>query len=100
MWQARVDLFRDVEAALGVDPASDTAQALATRWRLLVDEGTGADRELHDGLMKMWADRQHWSATLRWQIEALHMMGSERFDKAADFIDTARAVRVGGRDPE
>lgn len=99
-WQARVDLFRDVEAALGADPACDTAQALATRWRSLVDEASGADPEVKAGLIKMWADRHHWSSTLRWQIEGLHMMGSERFEKAADFIHAAVAVRVRGRDPE
>ena len=99
-WQARVDLFRDVEAAFGADPASDTAQALAARWRSLIDEASGADPEVQDGLMKMWNDRHHWSATLRWQIEAFHMMGSERFEKAADFIDTALAVRIGDRDRE
>jgi DNA-binding transcriptional MerR regulator len=100
VWQARVDLFRDVEAVLGADPASDTAQALATRWRSLVDEASSADREVKAGLIKMWADRHRWSAGLRWQIEGLHMMGSERFEKAADFIDTALAVRMGGRDPQ
>jgi hypothetical protein len=65
-----------------------------------VDEASGADPEVKAGVVKMWADRPHWSATLRWQIERLYMMGSERFEKAADFIQTALAMRGGGRDPE
>ena len=37
------DLFRDVEAALGEDPASAKAQALAARWKKLVEGFTGGD---------------------------------------------------------
>ena len=32
--------------------------------------------EVTSGLIRMWEDRAHWSATLRWQIEALYGMGS------------------------
>ena len=35
------DLFRDVEAALGEDPAGAKAQALAARWGALIREFTG-----------------------------------------------------------
>ena len=42
-WQARVDLFRDVEAASGADPASERAQALAARWRALIEDTSGAE---------------------------------------------------------
>ena len=93
-WQARVDLFRDVDAALDADPSGARAQALATRWRSIRAEFAGGDSEVEAGLAKMWADRRHWSASLRHQIEALHMMGSERFERAADFIDAALAASV------
>jgi len=51
--QARVsrqwtDLFTEVEAAAGAgeDPAGETAQALAKRWRKLVEGFTGGDYEI------------------------------------------------------
>jgi hypothetical protein len=98
-WQARVDLFRDIESALGVDLAGETAQALARRWMVqLVDDASAGDRGVNTGLMKQWADRQHWPATLRWQIEGLHPMSAEQFEQAADFIDAA--VAAGASDAE
>jgi DNA-binding transcriptional MerR regulator len=90
-WQASVDLFRDVEASLAEDPAGEPAQALAARWLALVDSTSGGHPEVKDGVMKVWADRRNWTATLRWQMESLYMATSERFEKAADFIERALA---------
>ena len=56
-WQARVDLFRDIESAL------------ARRWMAQLEDTSTGDPGVKAGLMKQWADRQHWTATLRWQIE-------------------------------
>ena len=56
------DLFRDVEAALDEDPSSQKAQALAARWRKLVEGFTGGDPEISRGLGKAWADRVNWPA--------------------------------------
>ena len=94
-WQARVYLFRDVESTLGEDPAGERAQALVTRWMAQMDDTSGGDPGVKAGLMKQWADRQHWSATLRWQMVGLSMMSDERFDKAADFIEAAVAAERG-----
>ncbi len=63
--QARVthewnELFRDVEAALGEDPSSPKAQALAARWRGLVAEFTGRDPDIQKGLNAMYADENNW----------------------------------------
>jgi uncharacterized damage-inducible protein DinB len=93
MWQARVDLFRDIEKALDEDPASEIAQALAARWRAQQDEASGGDSEIKEALLQGWANRGHWPASMRWQVEGLHMMAFERFEKAADFLD--RAVASG-----
>jgi len=61
-WQ---DLFRDVEAALGEDPASEKAQALGARWKKLVGQFTVDDRGIADGLNKMYADRPNWPAHVK-----------------------------------
>lgn len=70
--QARVsrewsELFRDVEAALDKDPASDEAQSLAQRWRTLVEEFTGGDAEVARGLSSMNQDRANWPAAMQEQ---------------------------------
>jgi DNA-binding transcriptional MerR regulator len=59
------ELLSDVEAALGEDPGSAKAQALASRWRTLVEGFTGGDPEVQKGLNKMWADKDNWPADLR-----------------------------------
>jgi DNA-binding transcriptional MerR regulator len=56
-WHA---LLADIEAALGEDPASPKAQALAVRWRTLVEGFTGGDPEIQKGLNKMWVDKENW----------------------------------------
>lgn len=91
-WQAKVDLFRDIEAALGEDPAGENAQVLARRWMAQWEDASSGDPEIKAGLMKSWADRRNWPATLRWQTEGIVMMTAERFDKAADFLDQALAA--------
>ena len=58
-------LFGDVEAALGEDPASARARALADRWCKLVEGFTGGDREIQKGLNAMYADQANWPAESR-----------------------------------
>ncbi len=59
------ELLAEVEAALSADPAGPTAQALAARWRTLVEGFTGGDPEVQNGLNTMWADKENWPAQER-----------------------------------
>lgn len=59
------ELFREVEAALHEDPAGETAQALAARWRALVEAFTNRDPEVSDGLRKLWSDQKNWPESLK-----------------------------------
>ncbi len=86
---AWTELFRDVEAALGEDPASERAQALAARWRKLVEGFTGGDADVSAGLKKVWADRQHWPATM--QQQAAPFMNQ----KVWEFMGKAMACSKG-----
>jgi DNA-binding transcriptional MerR regulator len=63
------DLFRDVEAALGEDPASERAQALAARWKELVEAFTGRDPQITAGLSKMYQDRSKWPASMQERMQ-------------------------------
>jgi hypothetical protein len=49
-----------------------------------MDETSAGDPGVKAGMMKQWADRRHWPATLRWQMEGLHRMSAEQFEQAAD----------------
>jgi MerR family transcriptional regulator, thiopeptide resistance regulator len=55
-------LFADIKASLGQDPASPKAQELAARWKTLVSAFTGGDAEVKKGLNAMYADRDNWPA--------------------------------------
>jgi MerR family transcriptional regulator, thiopeptide resistance regulator len=65
------DLFADVgtAAAESIDPASERAQALAARWRKLVEGFTQGDREISAGLGKLWKDQQNWPAPAQAQMK-------------------------------
>ncbi len=54
------ELFADIEMALDEDPAGPKAQALAGRWRKLLEGFTGGDPEIQKGLNKMWSDQGNW----------------------------------------
>jgi glutathionylspermidine synthase len=58
-------LIKEVEAALGEDPASAKVQALAARWRKLIEGFTGGNREVQAGLNKLYADQANWPATMK-----------------------------------
>jgi len=92
-WQSRVNLFRDVERALGDDPAGERAQSLAARWVAQVDDSSSGNVEVREGLLRQWADRSRWSPLLRWRAEGLYMMSFDRFERAAQFIDDAVGAR-------
>jgi DNA-binding transcriptional MerR regulator len=54
------ELFADVEASLHEDPTSEKAQSLASRWQGLVNEFTGGDPEIQEGLNALYSDRTNW----------------------------------------
>ncbi len=54
------DLIADVEASLDIDPKSEKAQALATRWKALIDDFTGRDQDIEQSVGNVWAHRSEW----------------------------------------
>jgi hypothetical protein len=51
------------------DPAGERAQALARRWKELVEGFTGGAPEVAKGLGKLWADRANWPAEAQRQMQ-------------------------------
>jgi DNA-binding transcriptional MerR regulator len=86
-WQARVDLFRAVEGALGAGASVEEGRRFAGEWVSLFETDSGGNAAVKAGLLRCWADRRNWSAMVRWREEGLHMMSGERFDRVADFLD-------------
>jgi DNA-binding transcriptional MerR regulator len=84
--QAWIDLFRDVEAALGEDPAGEKAQALARRWRELRVRDAAGDPRIHWGLIKAWRDRQYWPEEVQKHLSESH------FGEISKFIGRAFAA--------
>ena len=54
------ELYRYVDAALGEDPASERAEALAMRWMKLEEIETGGDADVRFGMIRAWNDRYYW----------------------------------------
>ena len=70
MEQAQRDwaaLIPEVEAAVaqGENPASAKSQALAERWRKLIEAFTGGDPEVQKGLNKFYSDQGNWPSTFK-----------------------------------
>ena len=87
-------LYQEVGAALDDDPASERAQSLADRWLTLAQrEPAGAIRT---GLIKAWADREHWPAVLRRRLAEFDIERGMAFINAAVWIryDREREVRA------
>lgn len=92
LWQLQVDLFRDIEAALGEAPSSPVAQSLVARWNALLDERSGGDAGIKRGFSNAWNDRRNWGPRARWQFEGICMMSYEKILRCGEFIDASLAV--------
>jgi DNA-binding transcriptional MerR regulator len=66
-----MDLIADVEAAMaaGESPTSAKGKELGRRWKELVEGFTGGNREIVDGLRKLWADRANWPTNAKEQAQ-------------------------------
>lgn len=86
-----MELIRDVEAALGEDPAGEKGQALAGRWTGLVEEFTGRDPEVTSGLKNLYADGANWPSQAKQQMQPFRIS-----PEVWGFISRAIAARGGG----
>jgi DNA-binding transcriptional MerR regulator len=75
-WQ---ELYRDVEAALHLDPGSDAAQALARRWMLRFDAEAEGRTAVRAGMWRAWLDRRRWPREMQLKLEGFDIERIERF---------------------
>jgi DNA-binding transcriptional MerR regulator len=65
------DLITDVEASLGEDPAGEKAQSLAARWKALIGEFTGRDKDIEQSVGNVWANRDKWPSDVNQKASAI-----------------------------
>jgi len=80
------DLFREIGAALGQDPAGQQAQALKLRWRQVLNDKVTGDPEVQAGALAAWNDRGHWPAAMRQKLQHLQI------EEAVQFLAQAMAA--------
>jgi DNA-binding transcriptional MerR regulator len=78
-------LLKDVEAAMseGVDPASERARELASRWSELIERFTGGNPAIAESLSNLYKDQANWPAHAEKPFS----------DDAAGFIRKAQAAQ-------
>ena len=65
----------------------------------MIEMESGGDAGVATGLLALWADRPNWSAALRWQMEGLHTLSSEQFERVADAIERGVAETASRQTP-
>jgi DNA-binding transcriptional MerR regulator len=59
-FEAWRQLFAEIEAAIDVDPASESAQALTKRWLQLAETAHGGNEAVRAGNIEAWKNYQNW----------------------------------------
>jgi hypothetical protein len=59
------ELYRDICAALGDDPASQKSQRLADGWLTLSVRAYSGDPDVQTDSMTAWMDRANWPSSLK-----------------------------------
>ena len=93
--EARIAFFRDVEAALGEDPAGEKARGLVDRWNAMLEDEADGDPAIKSWMRKAWAGRRDWPPTFTRYVASLYLMEPETWEAVADFIERASASGLG-----
>jgi len=70
-----IELIAEVQAAMtaGEDPSSPKAQALAARWKTLVERFTKGDPDVTQAVANTWKDRENWPQPAKEQAQAFEI---------------------------
>ena len=74
-WRA---LYRNIIAAIDSDPKGPVAQRLCDRWLSIV-QGASPQPAVRTGLIKAWADREHWPTALKRRAAEYDIERATRF---------------------
>ncbi len=91
--QAWRQLFAEIEAAVDLDPASESAQALTKRWLQLAETAHGGNEAVRAGNIEAWKDRPNWPREQQDRLLAgfgldlnERAASLERFESVAKFL--------------
>ncbi len=92
--ESRRALFRDCSSILDSDPVSHEAQAMAGRWRALLDAETGGDEETRREMLDAWSRRHHWPRGMKRYFASLYELDVETWERVTDFLERAATIDV------
>ncbi|MGA3045731.1 MAG: MerR family transcriptional regulator [Terracidiphilus sp.] len=92
-WQ---QLFAEIEAAIDLDPATESAQALTKRWLQLAETAHGGNEAVRTGNIEAWNDRPNWPRDQQDRLLASFGLdlneraaSMERFESVSKFLGRA-----------
>ena len=88
-------LFAEIEAAIDLDPASESAQALTKRWLQLAEFAHGGNEAVRAGNIEAWKDHQNWPRDN--QDKLLASFGLDPHDRAASMGRFESVTKFIGR---
>ena len=99
VWQKNTEalrqLFAEIEAAIDLDPASESAQALTKRWLQLAETAHGGNEAVRAGNIEAWNDRPNWPREQ--QDKLLASFGLDLQDRAASMERFESVTKFLGR---
>lgn len=90
--ESRRALYRDCSSILGSDPVSHEAQAVADRWRALLDAETGGDEETKREMLDAWSRRGQWPEGMKRYFASLYELDVETWERVTDFLERAATI--------
>jgi MerR family transcriptional regulator, thiopeptide resistance regulator len=86
---SRRALFHEWKQLVGSDPTGPAAQALAARWRDLLDLESGGDEEIKSDVRRAFRSRQVWPTGMKRYWASLYETDLETWDQVTEFIERA-----------
>jgi MerR family transcriptional regulator, thiopeptide resistance regulator len=93
--ESRRRLFHEWLAVLDTDPKGPAAQRLVSRWRALLDEETGGDKQTNEEMLRAFHGRRNWPDGMTRYIASLYDTDAATFRRVSDFIEEAAAATSG-----
>jgi DNA-binding transcriptional MerR regulator len=90
--QSRRELFRDCAAILDAEASSGQAQAIACRWRAILEAETGGDEEIKRDMLEAFSRRRHWPAGMKRYMASLYELDVDTWQRVTDFIERAATI--------
>jgi hypothetical protein len=90
--ESRRNLFREWQALIDADPRSHEAQALAARWRALLNEGVGGDPDTNAEMIEGFRRRRTWPAGMKRYVASLYETDAQTWERVTDFIEKAAGL--------